>query len=109
MSIHWKSLLAACLLAIASSRAIAQTDPYKPPLYWSAYEYNIIRQHLGVCYNYLPETDSAHCAYYHSWRTHLSLGKDAPDTRRVRPRSEGQIVEIAEVGGLHHHYERRAA
>ena len=66
--------------------------------------------HVVVCNERsLRRTLSAYCAYYHSWRTHLSLGKDAPEARRVRPRSEGQIVEIAEVGGLHHHYERRAA
>jgi hypothetical protein len=52
-----KSLLTACLLTIAASQAIAQTDPYKTPLYWSTYEYNIIRQHLNVCYNYIPETE----------------------------------------------------
>ena len=57
MSNYWKSLLTACLLVIASSQAIGQTDPYKPPLYWSTYEYNIIRQHLNVCYNYIPETE----------------------------------------------------
>src|ERR1700735_3923083 len=52
-----KSLLTACLLSIAASQAIGQTDPYKTPLYWSTYEYNIIRQHINVCYNYIPETE----------------------------------------------------
>jgi hypothetical protein len=42
-------------------------------------------------------------------RTHLSLGKDAPNTRDVCPPSMGEIVELPEVGGLHHRYERRAA
>jgi hypothetical protein len=42
-------------------------------------------------------------------RTHLSLGKDAPDPRPVQPASAGQIVAFPEVGGLHHRYERRAA
>jgi hypothetical protein len=50
-----KSLLTPCLVAVAASQGIAQTDPYKPPLYWSTYEYNIIREHIGVCYNYIPE------------------------------------------------------
>ena len=55
MSIYWKHLLAAFLL-IATWRSIAQTtDAYKPPLYWSTYEYNIERQHIGVSYNYIPE------------------------------------------------------
>jgi len=48
-------------------------------------------------------------AYYHRSRTHLSLGKDAPNTREVCPPSMGEIVESPEVGGLHHRYERLAA
>jgi putative transposase len=47
--------------------------------------------------------------YYHRCRTHLSLDKDAPELRRVQPPEEGKIVAFPEVGGLHHHYERRAA
>jgi hypothetical protein len=27
----------------------------------------------------------------------------------MQPSDEGQVIEIREVGGLHHHYERRAA
>jgi len=48
-------------------------------------------------------------AYYHQWRPHLSLDKDAPIPRATQPPSAGRIVQIPEVGGLHHHYERRAA
>jgi putative transposase len=48
-------------------------------------------------------------AYYHSWRTHLSLDKDAPEPRAVQPPSCGTIVQVPHLGGLHHHYERRAA
>ncbi|HEV2493373.1 MAG TPA: integrase core domain-containing protein [Terriglobia bacterium] len=47
--------------------------------------------------------------YYHGARTHLSLEKDAPETRRVQPPELGSVVELPEVGGLHHRYERRAA
>jgi len=46
-------------------------------------------------------------SYYHGWRTHQSLDMDAPDGREVQP--AGKAIEIAEVGGLHRHYERRAA
>jgi transposase InsO family protein len=52
---------------------------------------------------------TSYFAYYHRSRTHLSLGKDAPEPRAVQPPSMGQIVELPEVGGLHHRYERRAA
>jgi putative transposase len=48
-------------------------------------------------------------AYYHDWRTHLGLDEDAPQGRRVELPQEGKIVAFPEVGGLHHHYERRAA
>ena len=32
----------------------------------------------------------------------------APIPRATQPPSAGRIVQIPEVGGLHHHYERRA-
>ena len=48
-------------------------------------------------------------SYYEQARTHVALDKDAPIPRPVMPPSEGNIVAIAEVGGLHHRYERRAA
>jgi putative transposase len=47
--------------------------------------------------------------YYERTRTHLSLEKDAPIPRRVQPLELGPVVELPEVGGLHHRYERRAA
>jgi putative transposase len=47
--------------------------------------------------------------YYEHSRTHLSLGKDAPISRPVQPAEAGRIVEIPQVGGLHHRYERIAA
>jgi transposase InsO family protein len=48
-------------------------------------------------------------AYYHESRTHLSLNKDAPETRAVQTADAGRVVAIPQVGGLHHRYERRAA
>jgi transposase InsO family protein len=47
--------------------------------------------------------------YYHEWRTHLSLHKDAPVPRAAQPTACGAIVSVPYLGGLHHHYERRAA
>ena len=48
-------------------------------------------------------------AYYMNTRTHLSLGKDAPASRPATPLSAGRIVEIPQVNGLHHRYDRAAA
>jgi hypothetical protein len=42
--------------------------------------------------------------YYHGSRTHLSLGKDAPDSREVESPHHGKVVALPKVGGLHHHY-----
>jgi putative transposase len=47
--------------------------------------------------------------YYHKYRTHLSLEKDAPEPRPIQEVSLEEVIEIPEVGGLHHHYERHAA
>src|SRR5215469_7828920 len=47
--------------------------------------------------------------YYHRSRTHLALSKDAPEPRPVQPPGMGEIVELPQVGGLHHRYVRRAA
>lgn len=47
--------------------------------------------------------------YYHGARTHLALDKDAPEPRPVQPPDMGTVIEIPEVGGLHHRCERRAA
>src|SRR5438132_2794995 len=52
---------------------------------------------------------AGYMAYYHGARTHLSLKKDAPTPRRVQAPTEGRVVAFAEVGELHHRYERRAA
>lgn len=47
--------------------------------------------------------------YYDHWRTHLPRNKDAPTSRPVRPPSLGDVIEIPQVGGLHHLYIRKAA
>ena len=48
-------------------------------------------------------------AYYMNTRTHLSLDKDAPASRPTTPLSAGRVVEIPQVNGLHHRYDRAAA
>jgi putative transposase len=48
----------------------------------------------------------AYFSYYHRSRLHLSLDKDAPDSRSVQ--SVGRVITFPEVGGLHHRYARVA-
>jgi putative transposase len=45
--------------------------------------------------------------YYQYSRTHLGLAKDTPILRPIS--ALGSIVSIAQVGGLHHRYDRRVA
>lgn len=47
--------------------------------------------------------------YYHCYRTHLSLSIDGPEPRPVHPPTRGSVIAVPEVGGRHHHGERRAA
>jgi len=47
--------------------------------------------------------------YYHGSRTHLALGKDAPEPRERESTDEGKVIALPMVGGLHHRYTRRAA
>jgi len=47
-------------------------------------------------------------AYYHHWRTHLSLAMDCPEPRPTQASNRGRVIAVPEVGGLHHHYERVA-
>ena len=52
---------------------------------------------------------SEYVHYDNTTRTHLSVAKDAPEPRSVQPPSQGRVVEMPRVGGLHHEYLRRAA
>ncbi|MAE71417.1 MAG: integrase [Gemmatimonadetes bacterium] len=52
---------------------------------------------------------SSYFRYHHLARAHLGLEKDTPLPRPVQPTTMGGVVEVPEVGGLHHRYERRAA
>ena len=46
--------------------------------------------------------------YYHNFRTHLSLERNAPNARETLSRDAGPVISIPRVGGLHHEYRRAA-
>jgi len=48
----------------------------------------------------LRRTLTSYFDYYHRSRTHLSLGKDAPDPRAIHPPEMGSVVALPLVGGL---------
>ena len=57
----------------------------------------------------LRRTLRSYFEYYERTRTHLSLGKDSPVHRPIEGIETGEVIELPQVGGLHHRYERRAA
>src|SRR5262245_42103269 len=57
---------------------------------------------------HLREVLSKYVDYYNRTRTHLSLTKDAPESRSAQAPSQGRVIEVPRVGGLHHEYTRRA-
>jgi transposase InsO family protein len=56
---------------------------------------------------HLKRTLASYFSYYHGSRTHLGLDKQCPFPRQVS--GAGRIVQISQLGGLHHRYERIAA
>lgn len=91
------------------------TAPRSP--WQNAYTERVIGSIRRECLDYvivfnerhLRRVLSSYMDYYHGTRTHLSLNKDCADTRPVRPPKRGKVIAIAQVGGLHHRYERLAA
>jgi putative transposase len=58
---------------------------------------------------YLRRLLTGYCQYYHHWRTHRALVIDCPVPWLVQRPEVGSIREVPELGGLHHHDERRVA
>jgi putative transposase len=89
------------------------TAPQSP--WQNAYAERLIGSIRRECLNHfivlnarhLKRALAAYFRYYHRARPHLSLEKQCPIERQIM--NQGAIIEIAEVGGLHHRYERIAA
>ena len=90
---------------------IAFRSPWQSP-----YVERIIGSIRRECLDHLIVLNEAHLrriltsyfAYYHESRAHLSLECNAPVPRRVEHPSEGKVIAIPQVGGLHHRYRRAA-
>jgi transposase InsO family protein len=89
------------------------TAPRSP--WQNAYAERLIGSIRRECLNHfivlntrhLKKTLAAYFRCYHQSRPHLALSKQCPMERQVM--KDGAIVAIAELGGLHHRYERVAA
>jgi Integrase core domain len=88
---------------------------------WSPWQNPYVERRIGSirreCLNHVIVLHERHLRrllteyfqYYHHWRTHRALEMDCPLQRPIQRPEVGSIREVPEVGGLHHHYERRAA
>lgn len=91
------------------------TAPRSP--WQNAYVERVIGSIRRECLNHvivlaerqLKRVLSEYVDYYNSVRTHLSLDKDAPNCREMKSPSDGKVISIRRVGGLHHEYTRLAA
>ena len=114
-----RQLIEACGLEEAPRHLIRDRDQvYGPRSPWqNAYAERVIGSIRRECLDHVVVIGERHLRgilskyvdYYNGTRTHLSLAKDAPEPRSVQPPSQGRVVGVPRVGGLHHEYLRRAA
>ncbi len=64
--------------------------------------------HIVLNERHLRRMLRAYMTYYHTARTHLSLGKQCPQPRPIHPPDSGSVIAFAHLGGLHHEYRRAA-
>jgi hypothetical protein len=99
------------VLLLVGRRSVAvpgRLNPTEPRLIGS------IRQqclaHVLVLHEpHLRRILTCYFAYYHGTRAHLSLEKDAPHGRPLERLALGRVVQLPEVGSLHHRDARQAA
>ena len=84
------------------------TTPWSP--WQNCYVERVIGSIRRECLNHMIVLNDNHLRrllrnyfrYYHESRTHLSLNKDALQCRAIQSNKLGRIVQIPQVGGLHH-------
>jgi transposase InsO family protein len=90
------------------------TAPHRP--WQSPYVERLIGSIRRECLNYVIVLGENHLrrilrsyiTYYHGSRPHQSLERNSPIPREIEHPSQGKIIAILQVGGLHHRYRRAA-
>ncbi len=108
----WRTIFASGPVLNIREVVIAPRSPWQ-----NAYAERVVGSIRRECLDHMVVIGERHLKrllseyvhYYNTTRTHLSLAKDAPEPRSVQPPSQGRVVEVPRVGGLHHEYLRRAA
>ncbi len=115
--IHDRDLAFQAVTATVTGMGIEEvlTAPHSP--WQNAYAERFIGSVRRECLDHVIVLNAAglrkilksYVTYYSESRTHLALGKDAPQPRLTCSTDTGPIVAVPQVGGLHHRYDRRAA
>ena len=108
VSPNWRSALAMGIEEVP----IAARSPWQNP-----YCERVIGSIRRECLNHLIVLNERHLHrilteyfdHYHNSRPHLSLDRNSPSPREMERPSQGKVLSIPQVGGLHHRYTRRAA
>jgi putative transposase len=90
------------------------TAPHSP--YQNPYAERVIGSIRRECLDHLIVLNEDHLRkilrdyfiYYHGSRPHQSLERNSPIPREIEHPSQGKIIAIPQVGGLHHRYRRAA-
>jgi putative transposase len=90
------------------------TAPHSP--FQNPYAERVIGSIRRECLDHLIVLNEDHLrrilrsyfTYYHDSRPHQSLERNSPTPREIEPPSQGKIIAIPQVGGLHHRYRRAA-
>src|SRR5262249_43427858 len=94
-----------------------QVEAMRTVLWQNAYAERVIGSIRRECLNHVVVMGERHLlrilsqyiTYYNAVRTRLSLSRDAPEPRSVQAPSDGRVVKVPRVGGLHHGYLRRGS
>ena len=68
----------------------------------------VSESHIVLNEGHLRRQLKQYFVYYHEARTHLSLGRQCPQTRVAQSPEKGRVIAFPHVGGLHHEYRRAA-
>jgi putative transposase len=90
------------------------TAPHSP--FQNPYAERVIGSIRRECLDHLIVVNEDHLRrilrdyfkYYHDSRPHQSLERNSPAPREIEPPSQGKVIAIPQVGGLHHRYRRAA-
>jgi putative transposase len=90
------------------------TAPHSP--FQNSYAERIIGSIRRECLDHMIVLNEDHLRrilqsyfkYYCDSRPLLSLARNSPEPREIEPPSQGKIIAIPQVGGLHHRYRRAA-